>query len=118
MENSISQDAGSGLSDYMLQKRIELIISINNKKVANEMENIRSTLSRLNDEIHQIRKGLDNNIVRPREEPSAGFTNAENTKSDFGRAKNTEAPKPRFGDYKPKDVAIGKFFYFGNKAVN
>ena len=81
MENSISQDAGSGLSDYMLQKRIELIISINNKKVANEMENIRSTLSRLNDEIHQIRKGLDNNIVRPREEPSAGFTNAENTKS-------------------------------------
>ena len=38
-------------------------------------------------------------------------------KEDFvsGSSKNSEPLKPRYGDYKPEDVSIDKFFYFGRK---
>jgi len=44
---------------------------------------------------------------RPEEERKAGFQS--------GTTKNTEPLKPRYGDYKPEDVSIDKFFYFGRK---
>ena len=41
--------------------------------------------------------------------------NANVNQNQSFNEKSDDKPKPRFGDYEPKDVAIDKFFYFGNK---
>lgn len=120
MEDVILNDTAKSpnLDDYMLQKKLEIMIDINNKKISAELNGMRSVISKFNEELAEIKKSLNGNAQRLKEPAVSLNTSANDSRqSDFRRTGNSEQQmaKPRTGDYEPKDVSIDKFFYFGNK---
>lgn len=120
--------AGSPQMDnsYLMEKKFEFMIESSNKKIVNEINSLKSTVSSLNIEIASLRKQIDdiqktapvtlvfegNNAEGPKEARQAPVRN-----SAAETAKGKEEPiKPRYGDYTPEDVPVEKFFYFGNKS--
>lgn len=107
--------------DYLLQKKVEIMIDTHNKKVKSEfdslkteLESIRSMINRLNNDISEIRKNIDNNGVN-----NNINNNAANRSEQVIIPDSQEKPKPkmhpRCGNYSSEDVSVNKFFYFGNK---
>ena len=104
------------MNDYMLQKKFEIMIDINNKKISNELSKINNVLSSLNEEICRIKKQISGNSQAIK--AVADVLPSENASSSQDNNKpkdNWPASRPRYGDYKSDDVSINKFFYFGNK---
>ena len=114
---------GSNMEGYMLEKKFEIMIDMNNKKIANEISKLSSMISSLNEEIVSIKKELSrgNPAEAARQNPAKAVVEgpleygAREIPSNSVRPKSNEEVKPRFGDYNPEDVAISKIFYFGNK---
>lgn len=112
-------------SSYLMEKKFEFMIESSNKKLVNEINSLKSTVSSLNIEIASLRKQIDdiqktpatavfetNNTARLEEVRQASVRNNAPPVIEKGRG---EPIKPRFGDYTPEDVPVEKFFYFGNK---
>ena len=123
MENLSS---GSNMEDYMLEKKFEIMLDMNNKKIANEISKLSSMINSLNEEIVFIKKELSrgNPVEAGRQNPAKAAVVGEplgygtrEIPSNSARPKPNEDVKPRFGDYNPEDVAISKIFYFGNKKI-
>jgi len=99
--------------DFFMQKKIELMLDLNNKKFATELQKLNDQIIRLSGELNEMRKQLNGKVIsHPRQEtlseaPKAVSSSTASTKSD-------DTIKPRFGDYKPGDVNISDFFYFGS----
>ncbi len=119
MENAILQDNinSSNLDNYLIQKKIEIMMDINNKKINSEIKKISDMVYRLNEEIGEIKRRFNGVRSTKEQEPSVVLDNGkEGNQEDLNRVKSREQrPKPRYGDYNPEDVNIDKFFYFGNK---
>lgn len=115
MENALQNSMqSSNLDDYMIQKRIEIMMDMTNKKIVSELNNINLKVTKLNEEVIELRKKISEGVQT---KPSVILEseNKEN-QADLKIRKNSEqASKPRYGDYTPEDVKIDKFFYFGNK---
>lgn len=109
MENSVIQTSSN--DDYFIQKKLEIMMDMYNKKVANEFSKLNSMISKLNDEISQLKRNINNPV---RAEQTKIFETS--TKEVKESPKNDDQAKPRYGDYKPEDVSIGKFFYCGSGA--
>ena len=58
LQNNINPPNMDG---YMLQKKFEIMIDINNKKMTNELSKINNVLSSLNEEICRIKKQISGN---------------------------------------------------------
>ena len=127
--------------DAFTQRRFELMVEMATKKLQNELMQVKETLCSMAGEInslksqisrlqfapqqaHSVQKTLrelqqQNNIQsQPRKEVKIVDCRPENErKEDFksGAENNSEPTKPRYGNYKPEDVSIEKFFYFGRK---
>lgn len=102
--------------DYFIQKKVEIMIDTNNKRVASELDNIKSMINRLNEDIHEIKRNLSgNNGFMPKKEPAIVSESFRDNNQNDLKAKNNEPQKPRSGDYQPEDVSVHKFFYFGTK---
>ena len=141
MAESIMGGNFSQLNDfYLLEKKLEIILDTNGKKVSGELNSIKAMLVKLNEDLLQLKSQLGSSSA-PRSEPVVGneptaraepaTVNAQNKPSEvisndfegFRLIPNNTPPnpardspvKPRFGDYKSDDVPIEKFFYFGNK---
>jgi len=95
--------------DYLFKKKIEMMIDTNNKRLSNELSSIKSIISKLNEDINELKKERkESNGIKAQEE--------RESKANENNQKSSKEPlKPRCGDYKPEDVSINKFFYFGNK---
>lgn len=118
MENTLQNSReSSNLEDYMIQKRIEIMMDMANKKVVGELNKINGMVNKMNEEIAYIKKQISEGRHLLNTKPVTAAEIAENKKSQesVGSANKEEASKPRYGDYKPEDVKIDKFFYFGNK---
>ena len=48
------------LDGYLLQKKIELIIDMNNKKFVAELNNVHALINKLSEEIAEIKKKVNN----------------------------------------------------------
>ena len=124
--------------DAFTQKRFELMIDMATKKLQQEIAALKEHISSLNSEIgslksqvsrlqfqpqpqHPVQKTLnanENQNIQPKKEVKIVDCRPEDErKGEFqsGSAKNAEPVRPRYGDYKPEDVSIDKFFYFGRK---
>ena len=117
LQNNINPPNMDG---YMLQKKFEIMIDINNKKMTNELSKINNVLSSLNEEICRIKKQISGNsqVVKAQSvapEIQVEKNNAESVQNVNKPKDNWPASRPRYGDYKSDDVSINKFFYFGNK---
>lgn len=106
----------SNLNDYLIQKKIEIMMDINNKKINNELKKISDMINGLNEEICEIKKHF-NEGTGIQKNPTTTFDTREKSNCDnLNIPKNKgDKPKPRYGDYSSEDVNIDKFFYFGNK---
>ena len=116
-----SNQQSVGLDDYFIQKKVELMMDMNNKKISEELKNLHSMIAQLTTQVSEIKRGLnENRFSAVREQPVEHKTvKSEEQKELIEKPKkNDEAPKPRYGDYKSDDVSINKFFYFGNKKQN
>ena len=124
--------------DAFTQKRFELMIDMATKKLQQEITVLKEYISSLNSEIgslksqvsriqfqpqqsHAVQRTLtanENQDIQPKKEVKIVDCRPEDErKGEFqsGSAKNSEPVRPRYGDYKPEDVSIDKFFYFGRK---
>ena len=123
MEGNImdSSTKAPNLDNYFIQKQFEFMLDSNNKKVAKEMANMQAMINKLNEEINTLKNNLESVRARPAEfspvQPRETHQNVQQNiqASAPSTGRNEEPLKPRFGDYTPEDVPIGKFFYFGNK---
>lgn len=137
LNNMSSVNPGDNPDDYLFQKKIEIMIDSNSKKMARDLADMKDAIMKLNDEICSLRKHINETrepVRETRAEPSraelypsslsssiaaaaAGSPVAVSTSrldSDESR-KNDSNLRPRFGDYKPEDVSVNKFFYCGSK---
>lgn len=125
METTLLQDnQPASMDGFFLQKQIEILIDINNKKLAGEFKKINEAIIRLNEEVSDLRRQLNEGLTvqraqSPRAEP-APIANAsqDNPTSprEHGVLKSSEQLlRQRCGDYTSEDVSVSKFFYFGNK---
>lgn len=101
----------SNSDSLLMQKQFELMMDMNNKKIAAEFIKMNDTIAKLNNEVGELRKFMNEN-----RQPQKTLTNvAPEIKTPVAVKKDETQARPRYGDYKSEDVAIDKFFYFGNK---
>ena len=109
MENTPLNDS------YLMEKKFEFMLESINKKVANELNSLKTMIGSINNEISEIKKQL-NGVQRAAPAVFESSNGVSNQGRDTpARGQDNRAIKPRFGDYSPEDVPIEKFFYFGNK---
>ncbi len=115
MADTILQQSQANLNGYFLQKQIEVLIDMNNKKIATEFSKLNSAISRLNEEISEIKKNIREGTQIQKEQcaPFSEKTNV-NLNSDSCSSKD-QLLRQKCGEFKSEDVAVSKFFYFGNK---
>lgn len=126
--------------DAFTQRRFELMIEIATKKLQQEMTALKEHVVSLNSEIgslksqisrlqfqpqqtHPVQRTLvgqqqESQDVQQRKEVKIVDCRPEDERHEefkSGAERNTEPVRPRYGDYKPDDVSIDKFFYFGRK---
>lgn len=104
--------------DNMLLRKFELLIEMQDKKINQELDYLRSTINfmkarmeNLNKEVETLRgKAISSPIQFERKEDQ------KEVQSNL-KKENKEEPKdsPRSGKYSSKDVDIQKMFYFGKK---
>lgn len=109
MENILQNTTNN---DFFLQKQMEVMIETNNKRLANELSNIKNILNKLNEEICELKKKNSDNA---REHVREQMPNSENNIKDKEQITNKEQPTKRYGNYNPEEISVEKFFYFGNK---
>lgn len=117
MENKLQNiiTESSNLEDYMIQKKIEIMVEIANKRMACELAKMNEIITRLSEEMIEIKKQLSEgrDISKMR---SISFVENKKSLGGLKSVKQEEqVSKPGYGDYKPEDVRVDKFFYFGNK---
>lgn len=124
--------------DAFTQKRFELMVEMAVKKLQQELLALKENISSLNSEMSSIKSQITRLQFSP-QGVKDNNTNGNSSKQSFdefqkkveivdcrpeserheefqgGSAKNSEPLRPRYGDYKPEDVSIDKFFYFGRK---
>ena len=123
--------------DAFTQRRFELIIEMTTKKLQQEINLIKESLCSMAGEINSVKSQVSKlqfppqaastqkvesqseiQISHPARETNIVDLRPENEKREgfvSGSAKNAEPIRPRYGNYKPEDVSIDKFFYFGRK---
>ncbi len=126
--------------DAFTQRKFELILDMATKKLQQGIAALKGQLKSMNSEIASLKSqvsrlqfqpqhysaqktlvepdSFQEQAIKPKKEVKIVDCRPENERrEDFqsGAAKNAEPIKPRFGDYKPEDVSIDKFFYFGRK---
>jgi len=117
MENTTAAANGMDFDGYFLQKKMEVLIEAQSKKMAKEFESIHGIIGSLRHEIAEIRRNFSQRQstaavaaeparIAEEEKPSVVITRQE---------RPAQQPQQRFGNTKPEDVSIDKFFYFGSK---
>lgn len=105
------------LDDYFVQKKIELLIDMNNKKIAKDMTRLAEMITALNEEVSSLRRKVNENRTAEFRAPPV----AENPRPQVEErqsclsANKEQQPQMRYGNFKSEDVSIEKFFSFSKK---
>lgn len=107
--------------DYFLQKRVELMIDVANRKVLAEVMRLREEMQRLQQEVTSLRKHSVSSASIQVSQPSsmaapmqAAQAQTDVRRGDFSPERKVSADMPRYGHYTSQDVSIEKFFNFGS----
>jgi len=107
MESSILQ--GSMQQDYMMQKKMEILLDMNNKKFAAEIIKLNSTVTRLETELNDLKRKVNTGSQQRTASGPVQTQLAEDTQQ-----RDNTKPIDRNG-VSPSDVSIEKFFNFGRR---
>lgn len=129
--NGGSMEQGMGANTALLEKKFELLIERHVKQLKEEIAQMKSAMQLLADELERARGGeikresnsIPVQMTLESPMPSGGVKIQNASSGAFvppqqmsGAARNSNTvSRPRYGDYKPEDVDIGKMFYFGGK---
>ncbi len=103
-QQGLGNIAGNGFGNsYLMEKKFEVMLDNASKKLMAEVLKIKESLSSLQEEVKELRRG---SAQAP---ATVSFPQAERNYSA-----SSESARPR-NDINPKDVAVEKMFYFGNK---
>ncbi|MBS3130831.1 hypothetical protein J4212_00205 [Candidatus Woesearchaeota archaeon] len=117
-------------SDYMLDKKLEIMFDMNNKKLYAEITELKKAVIGLSEEVASLKKAQAQSRhsasapsyeepIRHQPEPvhqAPQIHAVQNHNSQSGETRSDDGrTRARTGDYNPDDVSIDKFFYFGNK---
>ena len=106
---------------YMLEKKFEIMLGTATKKVLIEILALKESIASLQSEISDIKRARIQSAPASSSAHVSPYSSAANVPShDASHASLNAHPsatvaRPRFGDYKPEDVSVDKFFYFGKK---
>jgi len=89
-------------NSYLMEKKFEVMLDNASKKLMAEVLKIRELLASLQEEVNELRRGGSQAV--------ATVTFPQN-----GRSAGSESARPAYDNINPKDVAVEKMFYFGNK---
>lgn len=106
MELKPAQENGSQLDMYLFEKRFSLMVEASAKKTAAQLAGMQEQIKSLNDELIEIKRNMSS------AKPVATTATTENKQAV---AASKSEYRLRYGDYKPEDVPLEKYFYFGNK---
>ena len=118
-ESTLNIASGQQLNgSYLIEKKFEIMLDSINKKVNGEITSLKEAVGVLQQELREIkRQNSQQNQQQqnyPRDEQSSSSSPSANPAMNSEEQKDSSV-KPRYGDYRSKDVPIDKFFYFGNK---
>ena len=109
---------GTEAMDAMTEKKIELLIEMQNKKITEELDLMRTTINFLKTRMETLNKEVEKLKGKALSSPIT-FENKEDQKEVQANLKKEKKEEqkdsPRSGKYSSKDVDIQKMFYFGNK---
>jgi hypothetical protein len=94
--------------DALIEQKYQLLMDMEKKKVEQEINSLRETISNLNNEIQVLRAELKH--AAEQSNPKL----KEKEKQDVLKTVPKE-DHPRQGNYRPEDVSVEKMFYFGHK---
>ncbi len=101
----VEQKSSIEHNDALIMRKCELMLELNNKKHSQEIDLLRSAITRLAENVDSIRSTISKmNEVSPVPKEKQKVLKTE-----------TKEAHPRQGDFKPDDVDIQKMFYFGKK---
>ena len=102
-QQALSGMAGSNFGNsYLAEKKFEVMLDNTSKKLMAEITKIKESLTSLQEEVNQLRRGSSQAAA------TASFPQTISSSS-------SESARPRQNEINPKDVAVEKMFYFGNK---
>ena len=119
MEEVILQ-AKMGSDDYLIEKKIEIMMDMHSKKVAGELNRIKEAINNLSREISEIKRHVSENRQPAKQEQIRKFESSESVQEPNTEKRQEQAStkgtqgQTRYGEYQPKDVSIEKFFYSGS----
>ena len=104
MDQVLSGIAGSNFGNsYLVEKKFEIMLDNASKKLMAEVLKIKESLTSLQEDVNQLRRGSQVSAT-------ASFPQAERNYST-----SSGSARPTHDNINPKDVAVEKMFYFGNK---
>ena len=105
MDQVLNGIAGNGFGNsYLAEKKFEVMLDNTSKKLMAEIIKIKESLISLQEEVNQLRRGSSQAAA------TASFPQAERNYST-----SSGSARPTHDNINPKDVAVEKMFYFGNK---
>lgn len=106
-QQALSGIAGSNFGNsYLVEKKFEVMLDNASKKLMAEITKIKETIGSLQADVKELKAGYTNNskMESQRQVMHIPSDNAE-----------SKGIRPGYDDINPKDVAVEKMFYFGNK---
>ena len=100
---------------YLLEKRYEVLLDINNKKLFKEINDLKQEISRLGNEIDSIKQSQKSQRIPVQQvhEPSQ-FVQQNTQPQNFQQQPVQNQQRPQQG-VAPEEVPLDKYFYFGRK---
>ena len=107
-------------NSYLLEKKFEIMIGTATKKVLAEIAGLKESISALQNELNDVKRARQQSQPAQMPTASSPYSSAANIPQNTSNGSSNNHPsstvaRPRFGDYKPEDVSVDKFFYFGKK---
>ena len=105
MDQVLNGIAGSNLGhSYLAEKKFEVMLDNASKKLMAEVIKMKESLSSLQEDVKELKRS---SAQAP---ATVSFPHSGSNSSA-----SSESVRPRQNDINPKDVAVEKMFYFGNK---
>lgn len=105
-------NSSQGFDSFFIQKQVETMLEINNKKLISEISVLKESLGKLSQEVSELKR-MRAAAPEPKIEPRQELRQEPVQEQKASSSSNDL--RPRYGDYNPEDVSVTKMFYFGNK---
>ncbi len=119
--STLNMDANREIGNsYMLEKKFEIMIGSAAKKILAEIAGLKESISILQSELNDIKRARPQSQPAQMQAAASPYSSAANIPQNISNGSSNAHPgstvaTPRFGNYKPEDVSVDKFFYFGKK---